>query len=121
MTSVRQFPSPVSIASAEHYSWGEACDGWHLVKQEGISVLQERMPPGTAEVRHRHGRARQFFYVLSGTLTLELEGTTHAIAAGAGIEVPPGAAHTAANRGAEDTYFLLVSQPPAHGDRELVA
>ena len=32
------------------------------------------MPPGTAETRHKHSRVRQFFYVLSGELTLEVKG-----------------------------------------------
>ncbi len=109
---------PTSIASAEHYTWGQACDGWHLVKQEGISVIQERMPAGTAEERHRHARARQFFFVLTGALELETEGVSHTVAAGSGLEVSPGTAHRAANRGPDVVEFLLVSQPPAHGDRE---
>jgi methyltransferase (TIGR00027 family) len=113
-----KLPAPVSTASAEHYTWGQACDGWHLVKTDGVSVIQERMPPATSEERHRHARARQFFYVLTGVLTLEMEGVTHTLAAGSGIEVPPGAAHTASNQGPAETQFLLVSQPPAHGDRE---
>ena len=113
-----QLPTPVSVASAEHYTWGQGCEGWHLVKQESMSVIQERMPAGTSETRHRHPRARQFFYVLKGTLTLEMEGVTHALSAGAGSEVPAGAGHTAANQGPDETVFLLVSQPPAQGDRE---
>jgi mannose-6-phosphate isomerase-like protein (cupin superfamily) len=88
------------------------------VKQESVSVIEEKMPAGTAEERHRHARARQFFYVLSGALTFEMEGVTHVLAAGSGIEVPPGAAHTAANTGPEESRFLVVSLPPAHGDRE---
>ena len=113
-----RLPTPVSIASAEHYGWGQGCDGWHLVKQESISVIQERMPAGTTEQRHRHSRSRQFFYVLRGALALEMEGITHTVTAGAGIEVPAGAAHTAANPGPDEVEFLLVSQPPAQGDRE---
>jgi quercetin dioxygenase-like cupin family protein len=89
------------------------------VKHDIVSVIQERMPPGTSEQRHRHARARQFFYVLRGTLEIEMEGTTHTLSAGVGLEVPPGIAHTAANRGSEPVEFLLTSQPPAHGDREL--
>lgn len=110
-------PSPVSVASAEHYIWGQGCDGWHLVKEESFSVIEEKMPAGTAEERHRHARARQFFYVLSGVLTFEMEGITHVVAAGSGIDVPPGAAHTAANAGPGEARFLLVSVPPAQGDR----
>lgn len=78
------------------------------------------MPPGTAEVRHRHTHARQFFYVLAGQLELELEGTRHWLAAGVGLEVAPGAAHQVCNRSAKEAVFLVVSQPPSHGDRELL-
>lgn len=109
---------PISRPSAEHYSWGDRCDGWHLVRAEGLSVIEERMPPGSAEVRHRHLRARQFFYVLAGRLDLEVEGVIHSLAAGVGLEVAPGAAHQALNRSDADVEFLVVSQPPSHGDRE---
>jgi quercetin dioxygenase-like cupin family protein len=108
---------PVSSRSAEHYTWGAACDGWHLVRTTELSVIQERMPPGADELRHRHARARQFFYVLAGTLTLELEGTSHVLEAGTGLQVAPGAAHQARNRSAKPVDFLVVSQPPSHGDR----
>lgn len=85
-----------------------------------LSVIQERMPSGAAEVRHRHLRARQFFYVLGGQLELEVEGTRHRLEAGTGLEITPGAAHQAANRSTDDVMFLVVSQPPSHGDREFV-
>jgi methyltransferase (TIGR00027 family) len=113
-----RLPGPISTATAEHYAWGQGCDGWHLVRQESLSVIQEEMPAGTTESRHRHARSRQFFHVLSGTLTIEVEGTSHTLPPGSGLEVPPAAAHTAANRGTGPVRFLLVSQPPAHGDRE---
>ena len=78
------------------------------------------MPSGTAEVRHRHLRARQFFYVLAGQLELEVEGTRHRLESGMGLEIAPGAAHQVCNRGAHEAVFLVISQPPSHGDRELV-
>jgi quercetin dioxygenase-like cupin family protein len=59
---------PISIGTAQHYTWGGKCDGWHLVRSADLSVIQERMPPGTVKVGHRHERARQFFYVLEGAL-----------------------------------------------------
>jgi mannose-6-phosphate isomerase-like protein (cupin superfamily) len=107
----------ISRASAPHYVWGEICDGWHLVRSEALSVIEERMPPGAAERRHRHERARQFFYVLAGELTMELEGTEHVIAANHGLEIAPGHAHQARNRSDAEVRFLVVSQPPSHGDR----
>jgi hypothetical protein len=51
-----------SIENAEHYIWGEICDGWHLLKHDGMSVIQERVPAGGAEVMHHHNVSRQFFY-----------------------------------------------------------
>jgi quercetin dioxygenase-like cupin family protein len=108
---------PVSAGNAEHYIWGDSCDGWRLVGAEGLSVIEERMPPGTQEHRHRHQRARQFFYVLQGELTMELEGAVHRLPARRGLEIPAQAAHQARNDSAEEVWFLVVSAPPGQGDR----
>ncbi len=107
----------ISTESAAHYNWGDGCDGWHLVRGDALSVIEERMPSGTAERRHFHERSRQFFYVLAGELTMELDGTEQLLSAGEGLEIAPGFAHRAFNRGAQDVRFLVVSQPPSHGDR----
>jgi mannose-6-phosphate isomerase-like protein (cupin superfamily) len=107
----------ISITTAEHYTWGNGCDGWHLVRALGLSVIQERMPPGTAEIRHRHAKARQFFYVLAGRLSIEVEGVIHTLQPREGLEVQPGFAHEVRNDGPEAAEFLVVSEPPSHGDR----
>jgi mannose-6-phosphate isomerase-like protein (cupin superfamily) len=118
VTTGDALPGPVSRASAAHYAWGDACDGWPLVRAAGVGVTEERMPPGAAEARHRHARSRQFFYVLDGVMTIEVEGTVHALRAGTGLEIPPGAAHQPRNDGEHDLAFLVVSAPPTDGDRE---
>ncbi|MEP6617832.1 MAG: cupin domain-containing protein [bacterium] len=110
-------PMPISVENADHYRWGGSCDGWHLVRAAGFGVIEERMPPGTFEVRHWHARAIQFFYVLSGTLVMEVEGAHHELVAGFGIELPSGTAHQARNEGAVDVTFLVISSPPHLGDR----
>jgi len=107
----------ISIATAAHYSWGDGCDGWHLVRTDALAVIEERMPAGTAERRHRHERARQFFYVLAGELTMEVDGAEFVLGANEGMEVAPGIGHQAFNRGEREVRFLVVSQPPSHGDR----
>jgi mannose-6-phosphate isomerase-like protein (cupin superfamily) len=114
-------PTPISTATADHYLWGGTCDGWHLVRAAGMSVIEERMPPGTAETRHWHTRAIQFFYVLGGTLTMEVEGATHQLSSGIGLQVPSGTAHQARNEGPGDTSFLVISSPPHQGDRRETA
>ncbi|MBN8734976.1 MAG: cupin domain-containing protein [Xanthomonadales bacterium] len=108
---------PASTQNTEHYNWGAGCDGWHLLKGDDLSVIEERMPPGTAEQRHRHARSRQFFYVLAGEVTLELEGEVHRLQRGEGLHVPPGAAHQVRNDSDADVQFLVVSAPRSHGDR----
>ncbi|MFQ3230756.1 MAG: mannose-6-phosphate isomerase-like protein (cupin superfamily), partial [Reinekea sp.] len=39
-----------------------------------MSVIQERVPTGCSEVRHYHTQAEQFFYILTGVASMELEG-----------------------------------------------
>lgn len=110
----------ISKETAEHYIWGGRCDGWHLLKTPELSVIQERMPPGTAEVRHAHHRAQQFFYVLSGQAVMELDGRSVRLSAGEGLWIPVGTPHQMKNESGEDVHFLVISQPPSHGDREIV-
>ena len=108
---------PVSATNAEHYLWGGNCDGWHLLRKPELSIIEENMPPGTAEKRHYHVRSRQFFYVLAGELTMEIEREEFVLRVGEGIEIAPGRAHQAMNRRTAATRFLVISQPQAHGDR----
>jgi len=105
-------PEKISAKTAPHYTWGTECDGWRLVQGEELSVIQERMPPGTAEERHRHAVTRQFFYVLSGRLTIEADGGDHELLPGEGIEIAPGIAHQVhCPAEGEAAVFLVVSQP----------
>ena len=107
----------ISRTNAEHYTWGGGCDGYFLLKREGVHVIEERMPPGTAERAHRHERARQLFHVLEGELTMRFaDGDVH-VAAGASLEIVPGEVHQARNESNLDVRFLVVSVPPSHGDR----
>jgi quercetin dioxygenase-like cupin family protein len=109
---------PVSRSSAPHYKWASViCDGWRLTDSPGLSVVEERVPPGAGEVRHYHNEARQFFYVLSGAATLETEGRKHEIPAGSGPEVAPGVQHKFMNNSDQDVVFLVISAPSTKTDR----
>ena len=107
----------VDTTTAPQYRWGAASDGWRLLDGADLSVIQERVPPGDQERRHRHARARQFFYILTGHATLEIDGHEIALAAGQGVEVPPGIPHQFFNRSAADVTMLVISSPRSHGDR----
>lgn len=113
-------PSPRSAGdgSAPHYRWGEVCDGWRLLDASDLSVIEEQVPPGAGEQRHRHVRARQCFYVLSGEAVIEVEGEEVRLSAGQALEVAPGTAHRFHNPGQVPVRFLVVSAPSTRGDRE---
>jgi mannose-6-phosphate isomerase-like protein (cupin superfamily) len=110
----------VSKTNAEHYIWGKVCDGWHLLKAGNLSVIEEQVPPGGAEVAHYHERAHQFFYVLSGEATMEIDGQRLIFGSYQGLSVPPMAHHRLLNETQQDLLFITISAPMAHGDRILV-
>jgi mannose-6-phosphate isomerase-like protein (cupin superfamily) len=107
----------ISIENAEHYIWGEICDGSHLLNREDMSVIQERVPAGGAEVMHFHERARQFFYVLEGEGTMSFEDHEIILQKGQGVEIFPKAKHQFKNKSDADVYFLVISVPSTRGDR----
>ena len=105
-------------ASAEHYTWGDVCEGWRLVDRPDLSVIEERMPPGSRERLHRHARARQTYIVLSGTVQVTLGEARVSLEQGDAIELAPTIAHTVANAGDAGATLLVVSAPSTRGDRE---
>lgn len=109
--------SVVNKSNAVAYIWADHCDGWHLVRDGNLSVIEECMPPGTAELRHHHRRAQQFFYVLSGKAILDVEGVILELSSGDGVRIVPGVRHQIRNESNEPVRFLVISQPPSHGDR----
>lgn len=106
-----------STENTEHYNWGTGCDGWHLLRTDSLSVIQERMPPGTAEQLHYHERAQQVFYILSGIATFELDSIVETINAGESLHIPANTKHRIRNNGTGDLHFLVISEPKSHGDR----
>lgn len=106
-----------SIQNAEHYIWGNNCDGWRLLNTETLSVIQEKMPPGTSELLHFHNYSQQVFYILSGIATFEIEGQIIIVKANESLHIPNGIKHFIANKNDEDLNFLVISQPNSHSDR----
>jgi mannose-6-phosphate isomerase-like protein (cupin superfamily) len=108
---------PVGFENAEHYLWGGDCDGWHLLNRDDVSIIQERMPAGTSEKMHYHKLSRQFFFVLDGTATMELDGDRVVVEKNQGLEMPPGVLHRLCNESRVELSFLVFSVPKSHGDR----
>ncbi|MES2307679.1 MAG: cupin domain-containing protein [Verrucomicrobiota bacterium] len=103
--------------TASHYIWGNGCDGWCLLTADTLSIIEERIPPGGSEIRHHHQIARQFFYVLAGILSFEINGKEIDLTPRQGIEIAPSVSHRVFNRFSHDAEFLVISSPPSHDDR----
>ena len=107
----------ISIENAEHYIWGEVCDGWHLLKRDDISIIQERVPAGGTEVMHYHNVSRQFFYILDGEGVMIFDDRQIVLNKGQGIEINPQEKHQFKNQSNADVHFLVISVPTTRGDR----
>ena len=110
----------VSENAANHYRWGEGCEGWRLMQNPEFSVISELMPPGTAELKHFHHKSRQFFFVLSGALEVHSGAVHLQLGSGDGVEISPETVHEIRNDSEHEVRFLVVSHPPTHDDRMLV-
>jgi len=106
-----------STENEEYYIWGEINDGWHLLKRDDTSVIQERVPAGGAEAMHYHNVARQFFYILDGQGTMVFEDHDVTLNKGQGLEIPPQVRHQFKNQSDADVHFFVISIPTTKGDR----
>ncbi len=106
-----------NTSNSEHYLWGESCDGWHLLKSDSLSIIQEKMPPNTEEGLHFHSKAQQFFFILKGTATFEVDNEIYSVEEGNGFHVQANEIHRIFNKTTMDLEFILISEPKSHGDR----
>lgn len=112
--------NPIDRTTAEHYVWNGSCDGWKLLSQGDLSVIEERMPAGVQDHIHKHVRTTQIFYILSGELQVEIEGKTVVAKAGQAVQIPRNAAHFLANVTQTDAFYLSIASPSILDDREEV-
>ena len=107
----------IGISTAEHYTWGNGCDGWHLLNNENLSIIQENVPAGRSEVKHYHNISRQFFFILEGEGTIELPDKIVKLLKNEGLEIPPKTVHRFINQSDSAVIFLVISSPKSHGDK----
>ena len=76
------------------------------------SVNCIKTPPGGGSVAglHKH-TVDQIFYVISGTMSLEIAGNEYEAGPGTLVVFPAGVAHRNWNRGAEATVHLAINSP----------
>lgn len=79
------------------------------------SLAEARIPIGGTTQRHFHKIAEEFYFILEGRGTMEIDGETRTVVPGDAILIPPGAWHTIAAE--EALRFLCCCAPPySHDD-----
>jgi mannose-6-phosphate isomerase-like protein (cupin superfamily) len=101
----------------QQYKWGNECDAYVLVNEPELSVKLEQMPAGTSELMHFHAKVQQFFYVLAGEATMEIDNKIVFLKKSEGVLIKPGAVHRIMNDGNEPLRFVVTSQPGVGSDR----
>lgn len=103
--------------NSPHYTWGNNCEGWRLLDSSSLSVIHERMPPVTSEIKHYHQSAQQFFFMLAGTATFYFEDEIVNVSEKEGIHIPAEKIHQVKNETNEAIEFLVISEPSTKNDR----
>ena len=82
-----------------------------LITRPDWSLAELEEAVGYKTPLHRHSGWDETFYVLSGTLTVHVDGKTHELAAGSFLFIPRGSPHGQANFGNIPVRFLLDMKP----------
>ncbi|MBL9216086.1 MAG: cupin domain-containing protein [Opitutaceae bacterium] len=70
-----------------------------------------RLPPGSANTRHRHVRAEEFYCVLEGVGRLRVDGQTLTVPRLGGVLVGPSVVRQIFNDTGAETLWLIVGAP----------
>ena len=81
------------------------------------SLAEATLPPGAANLAHRHPEAEEIYYVLSGRGSMTVGEETREIGPHHAVLIPPGTDHGLVNTGDEPLVFLCCCAPPySHDD-----
>jgi mannose-6-phosphate isomerase-like protein (cupin superfamily) len=79
------------------------------------SLAEATVPVGQPTERHYHKLSEEFYFILEGTGTMEIDSETRAVAPGDAILIPPGAWHQIT--AIQTLRFLCCCAPPySHED-----
>ncbi|HVH54500.1 MAG TPA: cupin domain-containing protein [Actinomycetota bacterium] len=77
-----------------------------------FSLMERTLPPGGRRPpAHRHTNCSEAFFILEGTVTVELEGATVAAGRGDFVRASRGQAHTLGNAGDTPARLLVLHAP----------
>lgn len=86
---------------------------------EGLKMHVQEFDPGgyTDPAEHsRHTEIEQVYYIISGTMTVQINGKEYIAKAGSLVYIPRGAEHGHRNDGHDKLVFLTVNVPVRSGE-----
>ncbi|MGI9540349.1 MAG: cupin domain-containing protein [Miltoncostaeaceae bacterium] len=84
---------------------------------EKQSLAEATLPAGAATTRHHHRVSEEFYYVLDGAGTMELDGDRRRLGPGDAVIIPAGAWHQIQADDDAELRFLCCCAPPySHED-----
>lgn len=87
------------------------------VGSEALRLMVQEYPPGGFTEGHPvHSDFEQTYYVLSGTMTVFLDGEKHVAPPGTFVFIPRGVKHEHRNDGSEPMVFITINVPVRSGD-----
>lgn len=112
--------SILSITTDEHYKWGDDFDAWYLVKTNNLKVVKKSLPSGGRDGRHYHNTMEQYYFIIEGKASIELEGEHFLLEKNQGLYISRGSIHRISNDTKNELVFTVTSTPPTHHDRKSV-
>ncbi len=81
------------------------------------SLAEASVPVGGATQRHYHRASEEFYFLLEGRATMEIDGEVREVGPGDAVLIPAGAWHQISADNGEPLRFLCCCAPPySHGD-----
>jgi mannose-6-phosphate isomerase-like protein (cupin superfamily) len=81
------------------------------------SLAEATLEPSEATERHYHRETEEIYFVLKGSGTMEVDGSTQTVRPGDAVLIPAGAWHQLENTGSSELRILCCCAPPySHED-----
>ena len=81
------------------------------------SLAEATVPEGTSTERHYHKESEEFYFILDGSGTMEIDDESNVVKVGDAILIPPGAWHQITADANSTLKFLCCCAPPySHED-----
>ena len=77
--------------------------------QDGVSVIEHRVPPGDSPPLHIHHTEDEIFHILDGEFRVKLQGNERRVGPGAILIAPKGSPHTYRAESPEGGRFLTIT------------